>query len=92
MRQHLASRQNLRLLTFNSLATSRGFPLIISADNHFPANPTGKPLFAYSSVLHVWHVSPGKPDREPAVYLLSKPEIQDNAYYQELSRVLMTVL
>ena len=22
-------------------------PLIISADNHFPANPTGKPLFAY---------------------------------------------
>ena len=25
----------------------------------------------------------GKPDREPAVYLLSKPEIQDNAYYQE---------
>ena len=31
----------------------------------------------------------GKPDREPAVYLLSKPEIQDNAYYQELSTSLI---
>ena len=33
----------------------------------------------------------GATGRQAAVCLPSKPEIQDNAYYQELSRVLMTV-
>jgi hypothetical protein len=32
----------------------------------------------------------GEPDRQAAVYLPSKPEIQDNAYYQELSAATLT--